>query len=93
MKACFGIAGKVGGNARVADSGVGVAYRIVDVVEPVGNVAGCCEVGYGRCDRFPEGAGRVEDWEGFVRACLPSWTVRRCLGLPVATMRKEKVKE
>lgn len=93
VEACFGIAGKVGGNARVADSSVGVADGIMDVVEPVWNVAGCCKVGYGWCDRFPEGAGRVEDWERVVRACTFRWRVRRYSVLPVATMRKKKVKE
>lgn len=61
METCFGVAGKVGRNARVADASEGVAYRVMDVVEPIWDVAGCCEVGYRWCDGFPEGAGCVED--------------------------------
>ena len=39
----------------------------MDVVEPVWDVSGSCEVGYGWCDRFPDGACRIKDWKVDVR--------------------------
>jgi hypothetical protein len=34
----------------------------VDVVEPVWDVSGSCEVWYGWCEWFPDVTSRVEDW-------------------------------
>ena len=66
MQAGFGVAGERGGQARVADPGVAVAEGVVDVVEPVRDVAWGGEVGDRWGEGFPDGAGCVEDWEGGV---------------------------
>lgn len=66
MQAGFGVAGERGGQARVADPGVAVAEGVVDVVEPVRDVAWGGEVGDWWGEGFPDGAGCVEDWEGGV---------------------------
>jgi hypothetical protein len=61
----------------------------VDVVEPVRDVSGSCEVWYGWCDRLPNVARGIKNWVAEVRL---EWLKRQEFHKPVAIMRNRKVK-